>query len=82
MTDYAQSQRDPMYRQRKRTRYVRESASLVPGENLHSGVGTNGSIKKGGAGLAHAAENISRWKTYLPEECIKSMMNDGWHWST
>jgi hypothetical protein len=83
MADYAQSQQDPMYGQGKLTLGMPESVLLVRGTNLHTSVGINGSIKKGGdGGLAHAAENIARWRTYLPEDCVKSMMNHGWHWST
>ena len=35
-----------------------------------------------GACMARAAENVARWKLYLPEECVRAMVNDGWHWST
>jgi hypothetical protein len=31
---------------------------------------------------AHAAANIAGWRHYLPEDCIGSMIRDGWHWST
>jgi hypothetical protein len=31
---------------------------------------------------ARAATNIADWMTYLPKECVKAMVNDGWHWST
>jgi hypothetical protein len=45
-------------------------------------VALNGSLKKSCAYLARAADNVASWKTYLPEECVRAMMNHGWHWST
>jgi hypothetical protein len=29
-----------------------------------------------------AVANIADWMTYLPEDCVRAMVNDGWHWST
>jgi len=29
-----------------------------------------------------AAANIREWRTYLPEDCVERMIQDGWHWST
>ncbi|MGA9026356.1 MAG: hypothetical protein WB440_09900 [Steroidobacteraceae bacterium] len=34
------------------------------------------------AAAARAAANVAAWKTYLPEDCVASMVNDGWHRST
>jgi hypothetical protein len=31
---------------------------------------------------ARAVANIKDWMTYLPENCVRAMVNDGWHWST
>jgi hypothetical protein len=31
---------------------------------------------------ARAIANITRWLTYLPQECVIAMVRDGWHWST
>jgi hypothetical protein len=41
-----------------------------------------GGYARNGARMARAAENVARWKTYLPEECVRVMMTAGWHWST
>lgn len=49
------------------------------------GVGADvveGSIHRSDAATARAAANIAEWMTYLPEDCVKAMVNDGWHWST
>ena len=39
------------------------------------------SIRRDDATIARAAEIIAEWITYLPEDCVKAMVNDGWHWS-
>jgi hypothetical protein len=31
---------------------------------------------------ARAVESIVDWMNYLPEDCVKAMVSDGWHWST
>jgi hypothetical protein len=31
---------------------------------------------------ARAVATISEWITYLPENCVRAMVGDGWHWST
>ena len=30
----------------------------------------------------HAIANIMGWMAYLPQDCVSSMVRDGWHWST
>jgi hypothetical protein len=40
------------------------------------------SIRRNDADTARAATNIAGWMAYLPEDCVKAMVNDGWHWST
>jgi hypothetical protein len=39
-------------------------------------------FEKNGAAAFRAAANIAAWRTYLPENCVAAMINDGWHWST
>jgi hypothetical protein len=39
------------------------------------------SVRRNDAMIAHAAAIIAEWMTYLPEDCVKAMVNDGWHWS-
>jgi len=45
-------------------------------------VALNGSIMRDDPGLAKAAANVARWKAYLPQSCISTMMSEGWHWTT
>jgi hypothetical protein len=52
-------------------------------ENL--GVGNdifNAPEKRDAAAVAHAATVIAEWLTYLPADCVRAMVRDGWHWST
>lgn len=39
------------------------------------------SLSRNDATIARAATMIAEWMTYLPENCVKAMVNDGWHWS-
>jgi hypothetical protein len=39
------------------------------------------SVRRNDATIARAAAIIAEWTTYLPEDCVKAMVNDGWHWS-
>ena len=32
--------------------------------------------------ILRAARNVAEWRTYLPEDCVAAMINDGWHWTT
>jgi hypothetical protein len=34
------------------------------------------------AAMARAEANIAQWMTYLPEDCVRAMVDHGWHWST
>jgi hypothetical protein len=39
-------------------------------------------LKPSRADSERAVANIRSWRTYLPEACVASMINDGWQWST
>jgi hypothetical protein len=32
--------------------------------------------------ILRAARQVAEWRTYLPEDCVAAMINDGWHWTT
>ncbi len=70
------------YAQRQGAAYERKPADSAHDSTANTSVAMNGSVTRNGAGLARAAETVARWKTYLPEECVRAMMNAGWHWST
>ena len=49
------------------------------------GVGTEvvaASLNRNDATVARAAAIIAEWMTYLPQDCVKTMVSHGWHWST
>jgi len=31
--------------------------------------------------IARAEEKIAEWREYLPEDCVKAMIQRGWHFS-
>jgi hypothetical protein len=62
--------------------YMCKPSAFGRGSAVCSSVATNGSVNRDGDAMTRAAENVARWKIYLPEECVRAMMNAGWHWST
>jgi hypothetical protein len=58
------------------------SITLEQNPSTDTSVALNGSVLRNDPGLAKAAANVARWKTYLPEGCISAMMSNGWHWTT
>jgi hypothetical protein len=89
MTDYAQSQLDlievftwPPVRQPERQSETTPFADSEQRVSTDTSVALNGSVLRHDPGLARAAANVARWKTYLPEGCITAMMSGGWHWTT
>jgi hypothetical protein len=43
-------------------------------------VPTSGSMSD--EGTANSRENVSRWRTYLPEDCVRTMIAMGWDITT
>jgi hypothetical protein len=39
-------------------------------------------VRPASTGTSRAAANVATWRTYLPEDCVAAMINDGWHLST
>jgi hypothetical protein len=58
-----------------------ELAALL--DSLGVGVGTPTASRPGSdsAASARAAAAIVDWMTYLPRDCVRAMVMDGWHWS-
>ncbi len=40
------------------------------------------SIKPTQSESTRAVDNIREWRSYLPDACVKVMIDDGWQWST
>lgn len=41
-----------------------------------------GCIDQNAIATARATAKIADWMTYLPKDCVKAMVDNGWHWST
>jgi len=48
-------------------------------ESSDPGTPADGQISE--ADAARAAENIRVWRSYLPEDCVDTMIKMGWHLS-
>jgi hypothetical protein len=48
-------------------------------ESSEPHIPADGQISK--ADAARAAENIRVWRTYLPQDCVDTMIEMGWHLS-
>ena len=48
------------------------------------GIGAEGSvgssIMRSDDAIAHAMASIIEWMKYFPEDCVKTIVKDGWHW--
>ena len=44
--------------------------------------GVESPLKPTRAESERAVANIRAWRTYLPEPCVATMIDDGWQWST
>jgi hypothetical protein len=40
-----------------------------------------GSMGNGSRAALRAAARVADWRSYLPEDCVAAMINDGWHLS-
>ena len=39
-------------------------------------------LEQNGVSITRASATIVGWLSYLPVPCVRTMVNDGWHWST
>ena len=39
---------------------------------------TGGDVERPAVPLTRAERNIAQWRTYLPEDCVKTMIRMGW----
>jgi hypothetical protein len=39
-------------------------------------------VRNSGANAARSRENISRWMSYLPDDCVRTMIEMGWDITT
>jgi hypothetical protein len=67
---------------RHRLELVRKWTIRAQGLVPNTGAAGIASINKGDSAASRAAANIAVWRTYLPDDCVAAMIDDGWHWST
>jgi hypothetical protein len=67
---------------RQRLEFIRSLAVSAQGLSIKTDMAKAVSLEKSRAAAFRAAANVATWRTYLPDECVVAMVNDGWHWST
>ncbi len=77
------SRRDPSI---GRSRYSSDSAQELTALLQHLGVRADcvalACFGQVDGATARAVEAISDWMSYLPVDCVRAMVSDGWHWTT
>ena len=77
------SPRDPSI---VRSRYPVDSAQELSSLLQHLGVRADcvalGCFAPVDGATTRAVEAISDWMSYLPVDCVRAMVSDGWHWTT
>ncbi len=69
-------------------RFQRDLVTALQRESLFSVSGLGipqadwAAVKPTFAECARAVANIREWRSYLPEDCVRCMIDDGWQWST
>jgi len=51
-------------------------------QRLGANTSPNDCVGRTDAAMARATESIAGWLSYLPVQCVRTMVKDGWHWST
>jgi hypothetical protein len=59
-----------------------ELASLLASLGVPAGTSAAARFGHNHAATAHAVVVIKGWIRYLPSDCVRAMVADGWHWST
>ncbi len=75
MTENARWQRDLIAALHLEDLFRSEHLGFPPAEDLAI-------LEPSRADSERAVDNIRTWRSYLPEGCIASMIDDGWQWST
>lgn len=57
-------------------------AALLDSLGVGPGTPTATRLAHDSAASARAAAAIADWLSYLPRDCVRAMVVDGWHWSS
>jgi len=68
--------------QNRETGQSRNLSVLLQTLGADTSAAATGSINQNAIATARATAKIADWMTYLPKDCVKAMVNNGWHWST
>ena len=67
---------------RHRLEFIQRLADSAQGLSIKTDMAKDLSSEESRAAAFRAAVNVATWRTYLPDECVVAMINDGWHRST
>jgi hypothetical protein len=70
----ARNAEDEHFEQKSHTR------QSIPTAGIASDL-TNARYRRSQADVVRAARNLSEWRKYLPDACIKAMVAGGWHFT-
>jgi hypothetical protein len=62
------------------TLVLQQEFTALPGES--SGAAAPVEARVSDADIARSEENILRWMSYLPEDCVRTMIDMGWDVTT
>jgi len=67
---------------RHRLEFIQGLALDAQGLSIKTDMAKALSSEKSRAAAFRAAANVATWRTYLSDDCVVAMINDGWHRST
>lgn len=67
---------------RHRLAFVQSLAITARGLSIKADMAEAATAEKHNGDWSRATTNVAAWRTYLPEDCVVAMINDGWHLST
>jgi hypothetical protein len=56
--------------------------AFIEMESESLAIAANADVRAGAAVVAHSQDNILQWISYLPEDCIRTMVLMGWDMTT
>ena len=59
-----------------------QSRAFIEMQSESLAIAARADARESAADIAHSEENILRWMSYLPEDCIRTMVLMGWDITT
>lgn len=57
-------------------------SEILASLGVSAGMSAAARVAQDSAANARAAATIADWMSYLPRDCVRAMVMDGWHWSS